>query len=401
MSAVPIPERRGKITVESLGPIGLFLGGLGVLGLIVMMFSGGMKGDIVPSYLFAFTFWAGITIGALTLTVLYHVVRGKWMLPTFRLLEVASSVPMLLLIAALGLPILYTVITRNPVIYQWLDPTYANGDAIVSKKLSYLNPTFWTIRFVFYFAMWILFSWWFRYSSMKQERTGDLNELVKRNNTAGFAFVLMTFSLNFAVTDWVMSADGHFSSTMYGLWAGVSFCIGAFSLVVWIANANGDREPYKSILKPMNMRDMGNILFVLTMLWAYTGLAQYLIIWSGNLPDTSFYYVERSKAGWEVVGAATIFGQFFIPFIMLLTPRNKKLTRNLAIVAAFMWFVHIIDQFQFVLPAFRHTGPMPTPFDILAFCSMGLLWIGVFGTMLKKTCLVPLFDRRMEMEDVH
>ncbi len=227
-----------------------------------------------------------------------------------------------------------------------------------------------------------------------------MREAAKRNNASGPAFIWFVVSVTFAFTDWVMSLDSHWYSTMYGLWTGVSMCVGGFAFVVMIFCWNASREPYKSVINESITRDLGNILFVLTMLWGYTSLSQYLILWSGNLPETNFYYVERSLFSWNIVGFIAVLGQFFLPFIMLLTPRNKKIPGNLARVALLMLAIHFVDIYQYVMPALRKGGPLVGSttvhvFDALAFVSVGLLWVGLCGWLARRQQLIPTFDNRL------
>jgi hypothetical protein len=249
---------------------------------------------------------------------------------------------------------------------------------------------------VIFFATWIGLAMWFKNSTRKQEKNDDQSQVVKRNNFSGPAFIWFVLTITFALTDWVMSLDSHWSSTMYGLWSGVSMFIGAFAFAVMIFCLNANKEPYKLVINEKLTIDLGNILFVLTMLWGYTSLSQYLIIWSGNLPDTNFYYIERSTLSWNLVGFVAVVGQFFIPFVMLLTPRNKKLPGNLWKIALFMLLIHIVDIYQYVIPAIRHHNtPMPVGTDFLAFFGIGLLWLGLVGTLLQKEQLIPGFDNRL------
>ena len=39
------------------------------------------------------------------------------------------------------------------------------------------------------------------------------------------------------------------------------------------------------------------------MLWAYFSFSQFLIIWSGNLPEEIPWYIHRLQSGWRFVGA--------------------------------------------------------------------------------------------------
>jgi hypothetical protein len=51
------------------------------------------------------------------------------------------------------------------------------------------------------------------------------------------------------------------------------------------------------------------------MLWTYFAFSQYLIIWSGNLPEETTWYVARKHGGWGVIAMAIVILQFAFPFI--------------------------------------------------------------------------------------
>ena len=39
-------------------------------------------------------------------------------------------------------------------------------------------------------------------------------------------------------------------------------------------------------------------MFAQVVLWTYMSFSQYLIIWSGNLPEEIMWYLNREKPGW-------------------------------------------------------------------------------------------------------
>ena len=47
-------------------------------------------------------------------------------------------------------------------------------------------------------------------------------------------------------------------------------------------------------------------MLAFVMLWAYFSFSQYLIIWSGNLPEEIAWYLHRLQTGWRVVGLALV-----------------------------------------------------------------------------------------------
>jgi hypothetical protein len=388
---------KGRINLEKIAMPCLGIGVILTIVCLAMMFTGDRASQqlMMHSYVFGYIFWLTLTLGCLGMSVLYHLLRAKWVLPVLRIMEAAGGAPMLLIMGLLLLPMIIPVMQGNNILYDWADAHTRSTDLVLAHKQNYLNPGFFGLRYVIYFLSWAGIAYWFKNSTKKQEKTGDLKQETKRNNASGPAFIWFVLTITFAFTDWVMSLDSHWSSTMYGLWTGVNMCLGGFAFAVLIFCLNSNKEPYKLVINEKLTIDLGNILFVLTMLWGYTSMSQYLIIWSGNLPDTNFYYVERSKLPWNLVGFVAIVGQFFLPFVMLLTPRNKKIPANLAKIAGFMLLIHVVDIYQYVMPVLRQQGPMPEIRDGLAFFGLGLLWIGLCGWLIQREALIPSFDNRL------
>ena len=56
----------------------------------------------------------------------------------------------------------------------------------------------------------------------------------------------------------------------------------------------------KTILRTTEQHDLGKFLFAFVMLNIYLNFAEYLIIWSGNVPDEIPWYLNRTRGGWWV-----------------------------------------------------------------------------------------------------
>ena len=57
------------------------------------------------------------------------------------------------------------------------------------------------------------------------------------------------------------------------------------------------------MLQPRHFHDLGKLMLAFVMLWAYFSFSQFLIIWSGNLPEEIPFYLERLHGGWQYVVA--------------------------------------------------------------------------------------------------
>ena len=117
-------------------------------------------------------------------------------------------------------------------------------------------------------------------------------------------------TITFASFDWVMSLDPHWFSTIYGVlfMGGQGLTALAFLIIAlaWLSR----REPLNTIVVPAHFHDLGNLMLAFVMLWAYFSFSQYLIIYSGNLPEEITWYTRRLFTGWRVIGIGLVVFHF-------------------------------------------------------------------------------------------
>ena len=88
-------------------------------------------------------------------------------------------------------------------------------------------------------------------------------------------------------------------------------------------------SPYREIIKPTQFHDIGKLTLAFVMLFAYFSFSQWLIIWSGNLPDEISWYLHRIRGGWGYVILAIVLLHFALPFALLLS-RELQARRHAA-----------------------------------------------------------------------
>ncbi|MEZ0326914.1 MAG: hypothetical protein ACAH95_13525 [Fimbriimonas sp.] len=399
-----------RVDLSKLWPVGVFLAVIGLAGLVVL--SGADKHHLWGSYIFGFVFWMSITLGCFGLSLLHHATRGSWSVSVLRLFESGGGWQSLLLMAALFLPIAFG---GGHELYEWMHLDEVQKDPILQHKQGYLNETFWLGRIAFYFIIWIVWALIMRRSTIAQDESKDFRHEARRGSGGAAGLVMFFLTVTFALLDWVMSMNPHWYSTMYGAWLIVGSGYGALALVTAIVCHNAEKEPYRSIVSPYLTKDLGNMLFVLTMLWGYTTLSQFIIIWNGNIPETTTFYKVRSATYppgmegnyWAFVGFILIVGMFFIPFYSLITPRTKKVPSLLKKIAIWMFCMAIINIFLIVVPSVperANLGPVNPSWlvtDILAFIGVGGAWLAIFSWMSTKAPLVPLYDTRLQEAKAH
>src|SRR5919197_643328 len=193
------------------------------------------------------------------------------------------------------------------------------GPALQQKAAHYLNPPFFTLRAVVYLAIWSLLALLLNWYSLQQDRTADPNLRKRMQFISGPGLVLFVLTTTFAAIDWVMSLDPAWSSTIFGLIFVAAWTLSGLAFTILAMSWLSQRPPVNTVAQPSHFHDLGNLTLALVMLWTYFAFSQYLIIWSGNLPEETVWYVARKHGGWGVGALAIAILQIAFPFFFLLS----------------------------------------------------------------------------------
>jgi uncharacterized membrane protein YidH (DUF202 family) len=340
------------------------------------------------SYLTGYLFWGGVAIGSLVLLMLQHLTGGGWGLVIRRPLEAATRT--LPVVFVLFVPILLSAHR----IYPWMDlAKMAETPALAAKALLYLNLKFFTLRAVVCFAIWLLLAFFLNRWSRAQDRTGDREFAKKLRVLSGPGMVLFVFTVTVMAIDWVMSLDPAWSSTIFGLLFVASWGLTALAFVIatlaWLAKD----DPMANVVAPLHFHDLGKLLLALVMLWAYFAYSQYLIIWSGNLPEEIRWYLPRTHGTWGAIALAVIVLHFALPFLFLLSRRLKRNPHKLVLVAVLILIMRYVDLLWVVVPNFP--GARISWMDIVAPIAVGGIWLSAFCRQLRSWPLMPLNDPQL------
>jgi hypothetical protein len=132
------------------------------------------------------------------------------------------------------------------------------------------------------------------------------------------------------------------------------------------------------------------------MLWAYFSFSQYLIIWSGNLPEEIAWYLHRLQTGWRAIGLTLVVFHFFIPFCLLLSRRVKREGQLAMLVAALILLARLVDLFWLIAPEFHQDGMVVSWLDLVVPLSLGALWLGAFIWQLRGRAILPVHDPQFD-----
>ena len=378
---------RPAAELARLGRGAMVMGVVG-LGLSLIGFTTVPRAAFMQSYLIAFIFWIGITLGSLAVLMVQHLSGGKWGLVSRRILEAGTRT--LPIMAVLFVPIWLNL----PLLYTWATPDAAN-DEIIRQKAAYLNQTFFSIRAVIFFVVWggliYLLNKWSREQDEKPAQPVGPSDR-KFRVLSGPGLVLYVITVTFMSVDWVMSLDPHWYSTIFGILTigGQGLSTMAFTIIVMASLVRF--APMSGIANAERFHDLGKLMFAFVMLWAYFSVSQLLIIWSANLPEEIPFYLERLHGPWYPVSVALLFGQFALPFLVLLSQNVKRNPRLVQKVAIFILLMRVVDITWTIGPVFRGEGSGLSWLDFTVAAAMGGLWLWFFFRTLAGRALVPVRD---------
>jgi hypothetical protein len=382
---------------ESVGRLQQRASVAGIVGLVACGICFFLYGDqyadrFFHSYLIAFMFVLGLSLGSLGLLMLQHLTGGHWGIMTRRPLESATRV--LPLVAVFFLPI--AIFGMKHLYKEWLDAPQTGEGSLSDLQKSYLTTNGFLIRAVIYFAVWLVLVYVFNRWSKEQDANREDRGLRRRMKMlAGPGIILYVFVMTFAAIDWVMSLSPHWASTIYGFLFVIGQLISSMSLMIAVLVLLSRTAPLEGVIQSRHLHDLGKLLLAFVMLWAYFGFSQLLIIWSGNLPEEITFYRSRLYGGWGVVAVLVLIFHFFVPFFFLLPRDVKRSAKLLPKIAMWLIFMRLVDLFWLTRPEFT-SNAIPGLMDIAAILALAGIWFAVFARNLKALPLLPLGDPKLE-----
>lgn len=347
----------------------------------------------------------GFAVGGLALLMVQYCSGGKWGLLLRRPLEAMSrTLPLVFvywLVSAFYMKHLYLWAKVDDVAAALKSGMITEIQAhCIEYKRPMLNPHAYIWVSLLCFAIWAFYTW--RLNSLGMRRDGESPEttplwIKKLENISGPGLVVYSLTMTAAAIYWVMSMDVTWYSSVYGLLFLVEqgFQVLAFAIIVSLALSKA--EPFRTVLRQTEQHDLGKLTFAFVMLNIYLTFGQFLIIWSGNLPDEINWYLDRIRGGWGVVITLDFIFHWLIPFTLLLSRDLKRNKKRLVRVCQFMIFAVVVNLFWLIEPNYRDAARnLHFSWGILEYAAvpvaMMAFWVAFFCTRLKARPLVQTND---------
>jgi hypothetical protein len=217
--------------------------------------------------------------------------------------------------------------------------------------------------------------------------------LERCENLGAPGIVFYALTITFASIDWVMALEPEWYSTIYPVMFSVGQLLNGYAFVLMVFLLLADRAPFAGSVHPAHLRDFGSLLLAFVLFWAYMSFSQFLLIWVGNLPEETPWYLLRSRGGWQYVVIVIALFHFGLPFLLLLLRDIKEHRRRLLAVAAGLLAMRFLDLFWWIEPALNHEGDyFFWLLDIAAWVTVGGVCVWWFAGQLRSRPLLPFKD---------
>jgi hypothetical protein len=374
---------RGKVI-----PIAL---GIGLCGLVV---SGlGWMTDASRfhhAWLTAFLFWLSLGLAGLFFTMLHYLTAARWSVVLRRVSE-----GMMLQLPWLAVAFIPVLLGLHD-LFEWSHPEVVANDHLLQLKSGYLNVGFFVIRAVVYFGVWAILAYFLRKRSLAQDAQPQHDHISGLRKVSAIGMLLFAVTTTFASFDWLMSLAPHWYSTIFGVYYfGGTFLVGvsALALLSMFLRRNGI---LRESITVEHYHDLGKLMFAFIIFWAYIGFSQYFLIWYGNIPEETIWFLARWEGGWKSFSLVLLFGHFVIPFVFLIFRGVKRTIPLLGMGAALLVVMQWVDMYWLVYPVYLESGPQIGWIEIAPVIGLGGIFFAGFWRSFSSAPTVPVGDPWLE-----
>jgi len=300
-------------------------------------------------YLVNVVFWSGIAATGPAIAAMMQLTEARW----------SPSVRRIALTTAGFLPVSLVLLA---VLYAGREALYHWETTPIASKAAWLNTSFFWLRTlggaVLLFGVVLTFVRLLLRDAVPQDA---IRERGRRNRVAVVLLMLWVSIVSLWGFDLVMSIEPTWYSGLFGGYFVVSTLYTTFCFVAILAvraNAQGQAS-----IPPAAIQDVAKLQFAMSIMWMYFFWSQYLVIWYGNVPVETRFFVHRLFVQpWNAVAWVIFAVGWVIPFAYLLkrlTGRPPKRHAPLVLVALCGLFAIFLERVFVVFPAVSRELDLP------------------------------------------
>ena len=144
-----------------------------------------------------------------------------------------------------------------------------------------------------------------------------------------------------------------------------------------------------------HFQDLGRWMFAFSVFWTYIAFSQFFLIWYGNIPEETIWYVHRIEGSWKMASLFLAVGHFLVPFALLMSRWIKRKPALVTAIAVWMLIMHYWDIYWMVMPNLHHEGVHLSWIDFACLAGVMGVFLTLFTRKLLGHALVPVGDPRL------
>jgi len=326
------------------------------------------------AYLHGWLLWLGVSLGSMAFLMIGNLLGGSWSIAIRRPAEAAAMA--LPLLAVLFIPIAFAAF--NGPLFPWANSNPWQDDVLLVHRRPYLNPPFFLARAVIYGCCWMIPAW-----LLCRRDTSPIRACALSGPCLLLYVLLMGL---FASTDWILSLETQYKSTVFGFIVVVGQAVSALCVLIpaaWLLTRGRTPSP---LISADDWNDLGTVLLTVSMLWCYLVICQFVINWMGNTQAENRWYIHRLSYGWCVLSIVLVGIHLLLPLLLLLFRRVKRNPAALVALCIILLCARGLDGF---LAINASGGDDPVPLlsrlswlDFMMPLGIGAAWIAVFVLIL-------------------
>jgi hypothetical protein len=301
-------------------------------------------------YLVNLLFWSSLAITGPAIAGMIEVTQGRWS-PTVK--RIAATTVGFLPISFVLFLILFA---GRAELYPWVTHP-------VAKKAAWLNVPFMAARI----GLGVLFLYWVGFALARavlvEDPIGtDAAVVARRNRLSTIMLMLYVIVLSLWGFDLIMTLDPIWYSGLFGGYFVVSSLYTGFGLVTYLVLRANDRGA--THVPPAAIQDSTKLTFAMSIMWMYFFFSQYLIIWFGNVPLETRFFLRRflGNQPWGYLAWAIFVVGWLIPFGYLLkrlTGRPPTRHEVLKVILWMGWIAIFFERVLLVFPSISKDNAIP------------------------------------------
>lgn len=328
---------KAKRLVYALIGIGLLLT---ILGIATGIGDHHFKTRLLTNGLINGFFFFALGLGALFFLALQYATETGWYASVKRVIEaVAGFLPYGM--GFFGIILLTITLMDGAHIYIWMDSDVVNHDEIIQGKSAYLNPAFFWIRTIVYFATYFLFLKGFKKRSLLEDQVGGTDLHFANYKKGALFLVFFAVFSSTSAWDWLMSIDVHWFSTLFGWYTFAGMWCSTMVVLV-ITTLYLKKLGYLEKVNESHIHDLGKWTFATSFLWSYLWFSQFMLIWYANIGEEVTYYQMRIE-NFKVLYFSMFVINFAFPMLLLMSRDAKRHAGILTTVGLIILAGHWLD----------------------------------------------------------